>query len=94
MQSTDRPVVKLNGDYDLSRREEMRDDLYVLKDEDAIAVDLAGVKYMDSTSLGVLVNFNRRFIQKGGPPIKLLNLQPRLVRLLKITGLDQVFDLG
>lgn len=94
MQSTDRPVVKLTGDYDLSRREEMRDDLYVLKDEDAIAVDLADVKHMDSTALGVLVNFNRRFIQKGGPPIELLNLQPRLVRLLKITGLDQVFDLG
>ncbi len=94
MQSTDRPVVTLSGEYDLSRREEMRDDLYVLKDKDAIAVDLAEVKYMDSTSIGVLVNFNRRFIQKGGPPIKLLNLQPRVVRLLKITGLDQVFDLS
>ena len=94
MQSANRPVVRLSGDYDLSRREEMRDDLYALKDEDAVAVDLGEVQYMDSTAFGVLVNFNRRFVQKGGPPIKLLNLQPRLVRLLKITGLDQVFDLS
>ena len=94
MQSPNRPVLKLSGDYDLSRREELRDDLYALKDEDAVAIDLSDVRYMDSTSLGVLVNFNRRFIQKGGPPLRLLDLQPRLVRVLKITGLDQVFDLG
>lgn len=94
MHAHNRPVLKLSGDYDLSRREELREDLYTLKDEDAVAIDLGDVRFMDSTALGVLVNFNRRFIQKGGPPLRLVHLQPRLVRLLKITGLDQVFDLG
>ena len=93
MHPTDRPIVKLQGDYSIVRREELRDDLYAMKDEDAIAIDLTDVGYMDSTGLGVLLNFNRRFIEKGGPPIKLLNIQPRLLRLFSITGLARVFDI-
>ncbi|GAC1659781.1 MAG: anti-sigma factor antagonist RsbV [Vulcanimicrobiaceae bacterium] len=94
MYSADRPIVKLTGDYSIIRREELRDDLYALRDEDAIAIDLSDVGYMDSTGLGVLVNFNKRFVEKGGPPIKLLNIQPRLLRLFSITGLARVFDIS
>ena len=93
MHSVDRPTVKLSGDYSIVRREELRDNLYALKDEDCISVDLAEVGYMDSTGLGVLVNFNKRFIERGGAPIKLLNLQPRLSRLFSVTGLERVFDM-
>ena len=93
MQSADRPVVRLNGDYDISRREELRDALYALREVDALAIDLAEVRYMDSTALGVMINFNKRFIQQGGPPIKLQNIQPKLMRLISTTGLDKVFDL-
>lgn len=88
-----RPTVKLDGDYDLSRREELRDALYALKDADAVAIDLQNVSYMDSAGLGVLINFNKRFVQQGGPPIRLLNVQPRLRRVVGITGLDKVFDI-
>ena len=94
MYSTDRPIVKLKGDYSIVRREELRDDLYALKDEDAISIDLTDVGYMDSTGLGVLIHFNTRFVEKGGPPIKLLNVQPRLLRVFSITGLARVFDIG
>ncbi|GAC1390396.1 MAG: anti-sigma factor antagonist RsbV [Vulcanimicrobiaceae bacterium] len=93
MQHADRPVVKLRGDYDLSRREELREALYAHKDEDAIAIDLSEVRYMDSTGLGVLINLNKRFVLQGGPPLKLMNLQPRLQRLISITGLEKVFDI-
>ena len=93
MQSADRPVIKLRGDYSIVRREELRDELYALRDEDAISIDLSDVGYMDSTGLGVLVNFNKRFVEKGGPPIKLLHIQPRLARLFSITGLDRVFEI-
>lgn len=92
MQSADRPIITLNGDYDISRREELRDALYALRDVDAVAIDLEAVHYMDSTALGVMINFNKRFIQQGGPPIKLRNVQPRLQRLINTTGLDKVFD--
>lgn len=86
-------MITLTGDYDISRREELRDALYALRDVDAVAIDLRAVNYMDSTALGVMINFNKRFIQQGGPPIKLRNIQPRLLRLIATTGLDKVFDL-
>lgn len=94
MYAKDRPVVTLTGDYDSVRREELRENLYALKDEDAISIDLTAVDYMDSTGLGVLVNFNKRFVAKGGPPIKLLNIQPRMLRLFSITGLARVFEIS
>ena len=93
VKASERPVITLSGDYDISRREELRDALYALRDVDAVAIDLGEVRYMDSTALGVMINFNKRFIQQGGPPIQLRNIQPRLQRLINTTGLDKVFDL-
>ncbi|GBC84193.1 Anti-sigma-B factor antagonist [bacterium HR11] len=57
-----------------------------------VLVDLRGVDYIDSTGLGELVGFLERL---RGTSARLVLVQPRdrILTLLRITGLDQVFPI-
>ena len=55
-----------------------------------VTVDLDGVTYLDSAGLGALVGASKRLRAVGGT-LALHCRQPRLLRLLTITGLDKVF---
>ena len=55
-----------------------------------VTVDLDGVTYLDSAGLGALVGASKRLKAVGGS-LALHCRQPRLLRLLTITGLDKVF---
>ena len=56
-----------------------------------ILLNLAGVKYLDSSGLGELIA-NYTTISRGGGQLKLLNLTDRINDLLVITKLLTVFD--
>jgi anti-sigma B factor antagonist len=62
----------------------LEDDLH------AVVVDLQEVTYMDSLGLGVLVNAHKRLTASGRSLI-LRIAHPELIKLLRITGLDQLF---
>lgn len=70
------------------------DYLESLLDEGAgsVLVDLSQIDYVDSTGLGELVGYLQRFSTQGRR-LALLNPQQRIVNLLKLTKLDDVFPI-
>lgn len=54
-----------------------------------IAVDLAGLTYMDSAGLGALVSAYTS-ARHVGCDFRLTNVTPRVMHLLQLTNLDQV----
>ena len=71
----------------------LRDSIRNLADQGKknVLLNLAGVKYMDSSGIGELIA-NYTTITRGGGQLKLLNLTDRIQNLLVITKLLTVFD--
>ena len=71
----------------------LRDGIRKLVDEGKtrILLNLAGVKYIDSTGIGELIA-NYTTVSRQGGQLKLLNLTERVQNLLVITKLVTVFD--
>ena len=57
-----------------------------------IVLDLADVNTIDSPGIGELVSAYTTAMNNGGQ-LKLLNLTKKIYELLKITGLDNVFQI-
>jgi anti-sigma B factor antagonist len=57
-----------------------------------VILNLAGVDYIDSTGLGMLVVCFTTF-RKAGGALKLLNLSRRNIELLLLTKLETVFEI-
>lgn len=57
-----------------------------------ILLNLAGVGYIDSSGLGELVR-TYTTLQKQSGQLKMVNLNRRLEKLFKVTGLQKVFDI-
>lgn len=71
----------------------LRDSIRTLADQgkQKVLLNLAGVKYMDSSGVGKLIA-NYTTIKRQGGQLKLLNLTDRIQNLLVITKLLTVFD--
>src|SRR5215211_4303125 len=71
----------------------LRDSIRKLADQGKtkVLLNLAGVKYMDSSGVGELIA-NYTTISRQGGQLKLLNLTDRIQNLLVITKLLTVFD--
>ena len=85
-------VVALQGEVDIYSAPQFKEVMIQSIDEGAkhIVVDLAGVTFIDSTALGVLVSGGKRLQQTpGGLAIGCPDAKIR--RILEITGLDTVF---
>jgi len=59
---------------------------------DAVLLNMEGIDYLDSTGLGELVGYLQRF-SDAGRRLALLNPHDRIVNLLKLTRLDEVFTI-
>ena len=57
-----------------------------------IVVDLTGVDFLSSAMIGVFIRFKMR-LKKRDSELKLCNISPELMELLKVTNLDAVFDI-
>ena len=80
-----RAVVIPIGEIDLENRDDLRS---VLEATDGdVIVDLAGLTYIDSSGIGVLVAQRNRLSAKGGS-LQLRNPQPNVRRVLEVVGLD------
>lgn len=55
-----------------------------------VLVDLSEIDHVDSTGLGELVGYLQRFAEQGRR-LALLGPHPRVLSLLKLTRLDEVF---
>ncbi|MBI1759596.1 MAG: STAS domain-containing protein [Actinobacteria bacterium] len=87
-----RTVLEVSGEVDVYTGPTLRDRITALLDGGALdlVIDLGRVEFIDSTGLGVLVGALNRVRDLGGSMV-LRCSQERVLKLLRITGLDQVF---
>jgi len=86
-------VVDVRGELDLSTSEALRSALEgSFEHGPRIAVDLSGVSFMDSTSLGLLVAYLKRARERDGD-LMLVGVQGSPAKVIALTGLDGVFGI-
>ncbi len=87
-------VLAVHGEVDVYTAPRLRERFVELSGDGrrVIVVDLEGVEFLDSTGLGVLVSGLKRF-RSGGGDVLLVATQPRVLKVLEITGLTQVFEI-
>jgi anti-sigma B factor antagonist len=93
-QAGDITILDLTGEVRIGAGSvALRDTIRGLADEGRkkLLLNLAGVKYMDSTGIGELIANYTTMTRQGGQ-LKLLNLTDRIQNLLVITNLLTVFD--
>jgi anti-sigma B factor antagonist len=93
-QAGDVTILDLSGEVRIGEGSiSLRDSIRNLADQNKkkVLLNLAGVKYMDSSGVGELIA-NYTTITRGGGQLKLLNLTDRIQNLLVITKLLTVFD--
>jgi anti-sigma B factor antagonist len=84
-------IVHLAGELDLYNAHTVREALIACCEEspDRLVVDLSGVKFIDSTALGVLIEARTRLANRRGFMLAAPGLETR--RALEISGLDKHF---
>src|SRR5918994_2061128 len=93
-QAGDVTILDLTGEVRIGEGSvALRDSIRKLSDEGKkkVLLNLAGVKYMDSSGVGELIAIYTTIKRQGGQ-LKLLNLTDRIQNLLVITKLLTVFD--
>ena len=88
-------VVAAGGELDLHTAERLREQLADALELGGrrILVDLTGVCFMDSTALGVLVDAAKVLRSSGGQMVLVAD-DPRVTRVIEITGLGGVFRIA
>ena len=84
-------VLTVSGEIDLFTAPDVRAAASAALDEGAqrIVVDLADVRFLDSTGLGVLIGIMKRLRPAGGS-LAIVNTNPATATTFSITGLDDV----
>lgn len=84
-------ILKLEGEIDLHRTTELREQLQPLlkAKRPEILLDLAQVSYMDSSGLAVLIEAFQATKSYGGN-LAICGLQPRVRSIIDIARLDQI----
>ena len=88
------PTVTMAGEFDLAVADDLRAALSGLSNEESSTptVDLAAVTFLDSSCLGVLLEFQQRTQDSGGKVVLLAPSAP-CRRVLEITGVDALFEI-
>ena len=85
----------VEGEITLHNSPALRSDLLGLAHDrkpDHFVLDLAGVPYMDSSAIAVLVELVKT-VRAGGGAVRLEALQPRVRGLLEIARLESIFEI-
>ena len=90
----DTQVVRAHGELDLYVAPEFKRRLAntIEAGKTRIVVDLTDAAFMDSTALGDLIGALKRLRVRGGA-LAVASEQPTILRILELTGMDQVLDL-
>lgn len=82
--------VKLCGELKLTVFERLESQPPVQR----VYVDLSRCEYMDSTFMGLLVGFNKRFLRFSEKPITILRANETCLKLLKTIGITRLVELS
>ncbi len=87
-------VIEVSGEIDVYTAPDLRQTLAELSDQGKhrIIVDMAGVDFLDSTGLGVLVGALKRAKAVDGS-LRLVCDHERILKIFRITGLEKVFKI-
>ena len=90
----DHTVVSLGGEIDVYTAPFVRErlDEAVHEGRTNLIVDLTGVRFLDSTGLGVLVG-RLKLTRSLGGSLRLVGTDDRVLKVFSITGLDKVFEM-
>ena len=93
-QSGDMTIIELSGRLTVTDQPGMLKDTVadvVRRGARQVLLDLSGVRYIDSTRLGELIAAHVTVTRQGGR-LKLIAAPDRIVELLRMAGLDGVFE--
>jgi len=57
-----------------------------------IVIDFSNVKFLSSSVLGLLIRVSKKVYENGGQ-MRLCNIDPKILKIFKITRLDRVFEI-
>jgi anti-sigma B factor antagonist len=83
-------TVFLKGRLDASQAEEAMD--LFRKLEGPITADFAGLDYISSAGISVIIETHKR-LSGGGHVLRLINMQPRVRNVFMYSGLDRVLTI-
>lgn len=93
-QEGEHTVISVSGEIDVYTAPSLRERLneLVAAGHYDLVVDMAGVEFLDSTGLGVLVGGLKRVRSHGGT-LRLVCAQEKILKVFRITGLTKVFPI-
>ncbi|GAB3045259.1 STAS domain-containing protein [Virgibacillus ainsalahensis] len=91
----EKSIVYLSGEIDAYTAPQLKETLLPLTKNNGhlVEIDLEEVNYMDSTGLGIFISALKS-TKEHDSKMKLVNIQDRVLRLFKITGLDEIMDIN
>lgn len=86
-------LVSVRGEIDLLTAPEFKAAVSeaMSRGAEEIVIDLTQTTFLDSSSLGVLIGAHRRLSRRGRRLLVVCD-QPSVLRVLRITGLDGIFE--
>lgn len=93
MRTAEPLVIRLSGELDIARKEELREMLRAAYEEPAVIIDLSGVDYLDLSAVNALIAMHAERKKRVFSTERLVGLSPYLRRILKITALDGLWPL-
>ena len=85
-------TIAVNGRVDTVTAPELEANLK-FGDATLVVIDLAGVSYMSSAGLRLLLTAHKTMAARGGE-LKIANVQPSVREVLDITGFSDIFNLS
>lgn len=88
-------VVRVNGELDMVVTDEFRAKVERKLDEHPVRnliINLQGVKFIDSSGLGVILGRYKR-ITTGGGKVAIVGAAPQVIKILELAGLLKIMSL-
>jgi anti-sigma B factor antagonist len=85
-------TLAVGGELDLYTAPDVRDELAALPEDAHVVVDLTAMTFVDSAGVAALLVAARRLRMNGGT-LALVIDDPRVLRVLEVTGLDRYFEI-
>jgi anti-sigma B factor antagonist len=89
-------ILTISGDLDVVSAPQLRQGFLDIVSErgmpDLVVLDCEGVTFIDSTGMGLFIGLHRR-LTEAGADLLIVNLNERVGKPLRLTGLDQALKI-
>ncbi len=89
-------IIKIDGDIDHHVSSQIKDKIereFKLSNCANIIFDLANVKFMDSSGIGMIIG-RYKALEKSGGKVFIINLNQNLESIVEISGLKKIITFG